>query len=77
MRELKIDVYRFSENLAEALNDTGLGSLEGAPWFVEELFYRLKKYYRGYENTFDIVEIETKEMLDYQSSTQTTIKEGS
>ena len=65
--DVRINLFKFGEELAGALNDTGLGSLKDAPWFVEELFYRLKRHYHGHDNSFDNAEEDTKLLLDYQS----------
>jgi len=75
MREVKMDIYKLGGELAGALNDTGLGDLKDASWFVEEFFYRLKNYYHGYDTTFDNAEIDTKELLDYRPLESTAKEE--
>ena len=75
MSDVNMNLFKLGEELAGALNDTGLGDLKDAPWFVEEFFYRLKNHYHGHDRSFDNAEIDTKELLDYQSLEPTTRSE--
>jgi len=70
MSNVKIDLFEFGEELAGALNDVGFGDQKDASWFVEELFYRLKRHYHGHDNSFDNAEKTTKLLLDYQIQNQ-------
>jgi len=67
---IKIDPLVLGREIAEALNDVGLGRHKDSDWFIEEIFCRLKKYHYGYKESLDEAEKETKTLLEIHDSVQ-------
>lgn len=72
--ELRIDVHHFGKELAGAMNDVGFGDSEDAEWFVDELFFRLKRHYQGYKEVLGQAQDATDALLDINRGLEPTAK---